>query len=134
LEGGSAQFLHDKCPYKVDELSPRLWNRYLRITLVNKRDKERVTLDIDLNFEWGQQKIGAPSIVIAEVKQQSHACLSPFMALMRKHHIRKTGFSKYCVGISLLYPQVKHNKLKATHRLMAKLIQGGDKGEDNGLF
>jgi len=128
LEGGSAQFLNDKCPYRVEELSPRLWNSYMRITLVNKQDKERVTLDIDLNFEWLERKVGVPALVIAEVKQQAHACPSAFMTVMRKHRIRQAGFSKYCVGVSLLYPEIKHNKFKATHRLVTKLMQGADNG------
>jgi hypothetical protein len=29
---------------------------------------------------------------------------------MRQHLIRPSGFSKYCVGASLLYPALKHNR------------------------
>ena len=65
-----------------------------------------------------------PALVIAEVKQPSRVCPSPFMALMRQQGIRKASFSKYCVGVSLLHPEVKHNKFKKTHRLVAKLMQG----------
>lgn len=122
LVGGPAQFLHEHCPYRTEELSPRLWNRYLRITLVNKRERERVTLDIDLSFEWRGQRVNVPALVVAEVKQPAHACPSAFIQLMRQQGIRKAGFSKYCVGVSLLYPEIKHNKFKATQRLLAKMM------------
>jgi hypothetical protein len=44
---------------------------------------------------------------------------------MRQMGIRKTGFSKYCVGVSLLYPEIKHNRFRAAHRLIARLSNGG---------
>ena len=42
---------------------------------------------------------------------------------LRQHHVRATGFSKYCVGISLIYPQVKHNNFKPKLRIVEKLAQ-----------
>ena len=45
---------------------------------------------------------------------------------MHLHHVRDTSFSKYCMGVSLLYPDVKHNKFKAKQRLVARLAQGAD--------
>ena len=124
LNQRSASFLQERCPYQVDELLPCLWNKYMRITLVNKTQKERVTLDLDLRFAWQAQQVTLPGVVVAEVKQAGLAHTSDFMRLMRENHIRSTGFSKYCVGVSLLYPTVKHNNFKAKQRLVAKLMQG----------
>lgn len=124
LNAGSADFLQDACPYQVDALQPCLWNKYTRITLVNKTCKERVTLDLDLRFAWQTQQVDLPGVVIAEIKQAGSAQTSDFMRLMRENHIRSTGFSKYCMGVSLLYPTVKHNNFKAKQRLVAKLMQG----------
>ncbi len=45
---------------------------------------------------------------------------------MHQHCVRSTGFSKYCMGVSLLYPDVKHNNFKAKQRLVARLTQGSD--------
>lgn len=134
IEGSAAQFLDDKCPYQADQLTPRLWNRYQRITLVNKHENERVTLDIDLSYAWGEQSVGVPALVVAEVKQPARSCPSFFCSLMRQNGVRKASFSKYCVGVSLLYPQVKHNKFKTTYRLLSKLVQGSERGEKNVLF
>lgn len=33
---------------------------------------------------------------------------------------------KYVMGVSLLYPDVKHNNFKAKQRLVARLTQGSD--------
>ena len=66
-----------------------------------------------------------PNIVIAEVKRAGDSADSDFVALMRRIGVRQQGFSKYCVGISLLYPEVKQNRFRALHRLIARISQGG---------
>jgi hypothetical protein len=119
-------FLHSNCPYAAGELEPKLWNAYTRITLANKTACERVTLDLDLSFTWQGRQTSLHGLAIAEVKQEAHASNSPFVALMRRHGVRQTGFSKYCLGVSLLYPQVKHNRFNALQRLVARTVQGGN--------
>ncbi len=118
------EFLRDKCPYNAIELVPTLWNTYTRITLVSKNHCERVTLDINVAFAWQGQKMGLPAIVIAEVKRDGSLHDSDFIKFMRQMGIRKTGFSKYCVGVSLLYPGIKYNRFRAAHRLIQRLNQG----------
>jgi hypothetical protein len=121
----SVAFLRDKCPYNGLELAPRLWNTYTRVTLVSKSHCERVTLDIALAFAWQGRRIALPNVVIAEVKRDGESIDSDFITLMRQMGVRKQGFSKYCVGISLLYPEVKQNRFRALHRLIARISQGG---------
>jgi hypothetical protein len=120
----SEQFLATSCPFAAEDLVPCLWNSYTRITLVNQAQRERVTLDIDLGFSWEEQQVSLPGVVIAEVKQQNRSCTSDFTTLLREQHIRRAGFSKYCVGVSLINPQMKHNKFKAIHRFIARLAHG----------
>ena len=124
LAGDSEDFLHSHSPYVAGDLEPKLWNTYTRITLASKSACERVTLDIDLGFTWRRQQTNLPGLAIAEVKQEAHAARSDFVALMRRHGIRKTAFSKYCLGISLVYPHIKHNRFNALQRLVARTIQG----------
>lgn len=124
LNGHSAHFLEEHSPFDAGELLPCLWNRYLRITLVHKGHPERVTIDFDLNFEWQERSVTLPGIVVAEVKMQGAPRLSQFVGLMREYHVRRTGFSKYCVGVSLVYPAIKQNRLRAKHRQLARLMQG----------
>jgi hypothetical protein len=121
----SLEFLRDKCPYNAIELMPTLWNTYTRITLASKSHCERVTLDMGLAFAWQGQKVELPAVVVAEVKCDGSSHTSDFVTLMRQMGIRKTGFSKYCVGVSLLYPEIKHNRFRAAHRLIARLSNGG---------
>jgi hypothetical protein len=122
----AADFLAGSCPYPAAELSARLWNCYTRITLVSKQRAERVTLDLDLAFVREEERVGLSGIAVAELKYQGERHASEFARLMREHHVRDTSFSKYCMGVSLLYPDVKHNRFKVKHRLVARLTQGAD--------
>jgi hypothetical protein len=115
------EFLRDRCPYNALELIPTLWNTYTRVTLASKSHCERVTLDLDLAFAWQGQKLALPTIAVAEVKRDGSSHESEFVTLMRELGIRRSGFSKYCVGVSLLYPGVKYNRFRSLHRLIARL-------------
>jgi hypothetical protein len=124
-------FLADKCPYAALELVPALWNTYTRVTLASSTHCERVTLDLDLAFAWGGRKLGLPALVVAEVKRSGPHHASDFIALMRALGVRKSSFSKYCVGVSLLYPGVKHNRFHRARRTLA-LLQGAPPGALHG--
>lgn len=120
----AADFLADACPYPADALRASLWNQYTRITLVSKYRPERVTLDLDLAFLHEEAHATLPGIVVAEVKYTGDRHASEFVRLMRRYHVRGTSFSKYCMGVSLLYPDVKHNRFKAKQRLVERLTVG----------
>ena len=117
-------FLHDHSPYNAQALEPKLRNAFTRITLVSKRDPERLTLDLGLRFYANHTSADLSGIVIAEVKQDGYSPESDFIQQMRAHGIRSTGFSKYCVGVSLLYPDVKSNNFKPELLLVEKLLKG----------
>ncbi len=123
----AAGFLAGTCPYPAQDLTAALWSSYARITLVSKERAERVTFDLDVEYSSDGESAGLPGIVVAEVKYERGVCESEFVRAMHKHRIRSTGFSKYCMGISLLYPGVKHNSFKAKQRLVARAQ--GDRNE-----
>ena len=102
------EFVQDHFPLSVDELEPKLLNAYRRITLVGKHNPERVTLDLGPRFYADGGNETLPGIVIAEVKYENNGRDSDFMRRMREMGIRPMGFRKYCIGISMLYPQVKN--------------------------
>ena len=58
----------------------------------------------------------------SEVPGARHGPSSPVDA--RCNHVRDTSFSKYCMGVTLLYPDVKHNGFKAKQRLVAASARG----------
>ncbi len=94
------------------ELEPKIWNSYNRTTLVDTVAGERVTLDTDLVFYFENKKIELKGFVIAEVKQDGENRHSRFMQHMKKRLLRPEGISKYCLGVALLYPQLKTNTFK----------------------
>lgn len=93
-------------------LEPKLWNAFERITLVNNHSPERLTIDCNLSFRAGVQTITMNDLVIAEVKQESESRSSPFIHELKNRIIRPEGISKYCLGVTLLYPFVKSNNFK----------------------
>lgn len=124
IYGKTAVFLEDTYPYDAALLQPKLWVEYSRITLVSHHRQERVTIDLNLSYTWGEQTISLPHIAIVEVKQDGYSRQSDIERQLHLHHVRSTGFSKYCVGISLIYPKLKHNNFKSKLRLAEKLEQG----------
>ncbi len=95
-----------------DGLVATLTNNYRRITLVGKHINERLTIDLDLKFNWNGKKSNMDFLVIAELKQSKVNRTSPFFQLMKNHKIRPFRLSKYCIGIIKLDPSVKHNRFK----------------------
>jgi hypothetical protein len=122
-------FLDENYPYERQQLQPVLWNDFMRITLVSERAVERLTLDINLQFSNGWDEIGLPGLAVAEVKQNGFSVHSDFMGQMRAMKIPSQRFSKYCMGITLFYPQVKHNRFKQRTLMVGRIMrQGGRYG------
>lgn len=96
-----------------NDLNSKHWNMFSRITLVNKKIKERLTFDINFRFEKEEQKGSFENIVIAEVKQEKVNYASPFMRLIKTNGIRPFRISKYCLATASLYPELKQNNFKS---------------------
>jgi len=106
-------------------LRPTLWNAYERMTLVGRGRPERVTIDTDLTFmASSESRYDAAGAVVAEVKQPSIDRASPVMQRLRALGVRPTGFSKYCIGVSLLRPDLRHNRFKPRLRTLKRLTEG----------
>lgn len=116
-------FVESVAPVAANSLAPKLWNTFSRVTLVNKHTPERLTLDVDLRFGNGLDSVVLPGVAVAEVKQESIDRNSEFIRLMRAMAIHPSSFSKYCVGVAMLYQEVKHNNFKPRLQLVEKLIR-----------
>jgi len=104
-------------------LTPRLLNRFRRSTLVNHEMTERVTVDFNLNFvkyEYGTS-ISMDNLAIIEIKQEKTA-YSFIREVLKSFRIKKTGLSKYCLGIALTGQAEKVNLLKHKIRQIQKII------------
>lgn len=106
-----ASFISKKTPFSPELLEAKLWVNYSRMTLVSKDLKERLTIDLNLSFEVNTKKEDFGFVVIAELKQNKFAP-SPFTRAAREIGIRQGSLSKYCLGITTLFPEVKHNNFK----------------------
>jgi len=90
------------------------------MTLVGKLSKERLTIDINLNYKNCDKAISFPNLVIAELKQEKKNH-SYFTKIMKEKHIRDIAISKYCLGIANLQDDVKKNNFKQKINLLKKL-------------
>lgn len=106
----------------ITGLEPKLRNEFSRITLVSTTCPERLTIDLDLRFRNDGRCVALPGLAVAEVKQAGVNRHSAFIQHMHAAGVQPTGFSKYCIGVSLLYPHVKHNMFKPKLHLVHKLI------------
>jgi hypothetical protein len=118
------EWLQEVYPYDSQALEPKLWNTFTRLTLVSKQRCERVTLDVDLTFHAGARMAHLDNIAIAEVKMERGNCHSPFMQQMHLQQVHRRGFSKYCIGVGLVYDGVKKNALKPKLLWLDKMTRG----------
>jgi hypothetical protein len=114
-------FMSNLFPYSAEELEVKMVNSFIRLMLVHKEDKERITLDMNIGFKNDNKKIKLPFLVIAEVKQEGYSTSSSFIQILRKYKIQPTGMSKYCIGTALLNPHLKHNRFKPKLLTLHKL-------------
>jgi len=117
------QFLHKNFPIGAEKLTPAIENTFLRITLNSKQSTERATLDLRVGFESPGMTSNLPRLVIAEVKQPKFSRRSELMHQLEELHVRRSSFSKYCIGVAMHYQNVKHNNLKPTLLQVDKLIK-----------
>ncbi len=107
------EFLADSAPFSVDDLIPKLWNKFTRLTLVHKTAQERLTIDFDLSFKNADEgEVEVPQLSIIEVKQDKYTAASDIIQVLRKHHINEMRVSKYCIGTAMLSPWLKRNRFK----------------------
>ncbi len=114
----NVDFLHSNGITCAESLIPTQQVDYKRISLANDAQRERLTLDLNVNFtstdEQSKQNYLLSDFYIAELKQEKLDRQSPFYQLMRKMSIRSKGFSKYCMGHALTNSKnIKNNRFKA---------------------
>lgn len=121
LDPEKAQFLADNSPFHFSDIEPALWNSFSRITLVSKYRPERLTIDLGLEFSMESHEQGKPlhKACVIEVKRDLDAeGVSDVISVLKKNHIKATGFSKYCMGTVLTKIGVRHNLFKQRLRTL----------------
>ena len=116
-------FIDAKSRYEWSQISPHLWTKFHRITLVNKAKTERLTIDMDLVWEnvvSGEAKT-YPKLVIIELKRDGNVP-SKMTHIMLDHRIHPLKISKYCIGTALTTPGIKKNRFKKKIRSIEKML------------
>lgn len=116
------QFLRGCLPFGPEGLSPVLLNSFKRITLVEKSFRERATIDFDLSFsDMSGKVLRFPFITIIELKREGYGSFSPLAGVLRELSVNPSGFSKYCVGVSVLYNIPRRNLLRDKISVIKKI-------------
>jgi len=101
-----------------ESLQPTLSNDFLRITLMDRRQSERLTLDLNIQFDCDGRTAVLPGIVIAELKQGHARQRSAFATAMQMSKIGPSSVSKYCTGVKLLVSDIEH---EASAKMLASI-------------
>lgn len=116
-------------PHHCDLVTSQESN-YSRIALASEERGERVTIDVNLHsrllFEGEENVYAQPDIVIAEVKQNRVSRWTPITKVIRELGIRKSRYSKYCMGMVLTTPndkEVKKNRFKKIVRRVSTISE-----------
>jgi hypothetical protein len=120
---GSTGFIHKHTPFDEQLLWPKLGNRFTRLTMVNKDMSERITIDFRLKFSdlKYHKQIEPRNLCVVEIKRNRDGIKSPFLNTLNDLKIHPCGFSKYCLGLAMLNPEVKTNMFKQKIRELNKL-------------
>ena len=112
LSDRARQFIMENSPYDPETLNGQITTIFNRVTLVNKKLSERITIDLDLNFHNHLLEKRFPNISIIEVKQDKAEKNSLLKEKLRERKIMPNSFSKYCFGTVVTNNKVKTNNFK----------------------
>ncbi len=122
IKNNAQQLLESITGFKAAELKPILFVNCSRATLVNTQMEERLTLDVKLQFKRNGAELNFEPLVIAELKQNKVNVRSPFYKLMKHYRFRSSSMSKYCFGVTQLFPEIKKNNFKPKILTLNKII------------
>lgn len=108
--------------YTIDHISPVIENWFNRITLVNFGKSERLTIDFNLHFHHlkSDGRDSLRRVAIIELKRDGNVP-SPALDLLRDTRIKRSGFSKYCIGSALTNSKLKRNNFKERLTMIHKM-------------
>ena len=120
---GCDRFLDKYTTFNNKFLWPKLSNNFTRLTMVSKNLDERITIDYNLKITDLKYltQLTDNNLCIIEIKRNRDNKKSPFINTLLELKIRSNGFSKYCLGLALLNPEVKTNLFKQKIRELEKI-------------
>ena len=115
-------FMEKHAWYTINEISPVIENWFNRITLVNFGKTERLTIDFNLRFHHlkSDENDQLQRIAIIELKRDGNVP-SPALDIIRELRIKRSGFSKYCIGSAMTNGSLKRNNFKERLTMIKKM-------------
>lgn len=107
------KFMSGNTIFTPEMLEPKIFSSFERITLVNSKFQERITIDLHPEWCFGDRQVSLPEIVVVEVKSAKPSNTAGFGYLLREARVFPHRMSKYCTGTVFLYPEIRHNRFKA---------------------
>ena len=102
---------------------PKQWINFNRITLVHKILKERLTIDVNLNYSENESSGDLSMIAIAEVKQERMSRKSDFIRIAKEMKIYPMRLSKYCFTTMQIDDSITRNRFKEKQIFINKIIK-----------
>ena len=120
LSSNSKEFIYNS---QINDLllEPALYNNFNRITLVNNNHPERVTIDTNLSFKSADKEKIFDNLVVIEIKQEGKRLNTIINKALKLMSILPTNFSKYCLGITNTFDNIKTNRFKEINLKINKL-------------
>ena len=117
-----APFLGKHAWYTLEQVSPVIENWFNRITLVNFGKTERLTIDFNLRFHHlkSDGRDSLLRVAVIELKRDGNVP-SPALDILRDTRIKRSGFSKYCIGSALTHTGLKRNNFKERLTMIDKM-------------
>jgi hypothetical protein len=124
------EFLKEYIPQNSLLLRPVLINRFKRATLIGAELNERLTIDYDLSFSKPEGFcVNLPYVAIIELKRNGNKYRSHAANILKSLSVQQTGFSKYCIGTSILYNPPRINIIKPKLLLINKIKNESNKND-----
>lgn len=124
LHSQSKTLIEQSTPFPANDLELVLTSNFKRITLVCFTPPQRVTIDYDLSFTHvpTNKKLDLKNTCIIEIKKNREHKTPFLFETLNTLGIRKSGFSKYCIGLIGFEKNLKQNRLKYRQLQLQKLI------------
>lgn len=122
LSNDQKQYVSEIMGYSIPVLSKQ-WINFNRITLVHKKLKERLTIDVNLKYSDDNTTGDFSKIIIAEVKQERMSRSSDFIRIAKDLKIYPMRLSKYCITTMQMDDSVKKNRFKEKQLFINKILQ-----------
>lgn len=100
------KMVEESTPYLFSTLEEKIAIHFNRFTFVDCKNQEKVTIDIDLGFTTKDKFESIPDLAIIEVKSCKRFYTSKFRPIIGRYNLSTSNCSKYCLGVSLMYPEV----------------------------